>query len=317
MVSKKRTVLGVVIFLSFILGLAPAFAGESKTVQVFPNIYTVTGGDGQGANSTFIITSEGVIVIDTRNSPAAAENVLAEIRKRTQLPIRFTINTSFKGDHIFGNQVFRKISPIIAHQKVREFLLGKGGENLLYRYKTAGNPGTNRVTLTVPNLVYEKNLKLVLGDYYLDLKHFGRGGTLGDTVIYLPMFRAIIAGDIVVNREIPSMEYAFIEDWIQVLFAIEKLSVEIVIPGHGEVSEKPVVILMRQYLRALKRQVLKQLKMGKTLKETQDAVRPLIRAKYGDWARQDRLDENIRRAYWEFRSKSKKPGDSQPQIRVY
>ncbi|MFQ5671782.1 MAG: MBL fold metallo-hydrolase [Nitrospinales bacterium] len=315
MVSTKRSVPGFVIFLSFALSLATAFAGESRTVQVFPNIYTVTGGSGQGANSTFIITSKGVIVIDTRNSPAAAENVLAEIRKRTKLPIRFTINTSFKGDHIFGNQVFKKSSPILAHKNVGKFLLGKNGQGQLNRYKIAGVPGADKITLTFPNLVYEKNMQLVLGGYFLDLKHFGRGCTIGDTVVYLPTFRAIITGDIVVNKEIPSMEYAFIEDWIQVLFEIEKLNVEIVIPGHGDVTEKPTVILMRQYLRALKSQVIKQLQMGKTLKETQDAVRPILQGKYGNWARQDRLDRNIRRAYWEFTSK--KQSDSKPQIRIH
>ena len=75
----------------------------AKTVEVFPNVFTIVHGEGINSNTTFIITKEGVIVVDTRVTPKEARKVMAEIRKRTELPILYTINTHYHGDHTFGN----------------------------------------------------------------------------------------------------------------------------------------------------------------------------------------------------------------------
>ena len=60
----------------------------------------------RAATAGFIVTSEGVIVIDTANSPMHARDLLYEIRRRTDLPIRYVINTSSAADHMLGNEVF-------------------------------------------------------------------------------------------------------------------------------------------------------------------------------------------------------------------
>ena len=111
----KNKILGFTVFLSLMMGLAPSHALGSEITEVFPNVFVMMGGEKKGSNSTFIITAEGVIVIDTRHSPTEAEKILTAIRKRTDLPVKFAINTSFLGDHVYGNQVFSKTGVIIAH----------------------------------------------------------------------------------------------------------------------------------------------------------------------------------------------------------
>ena len=95
-----------VVFLMNFLGASQISAQEAKTVFIQKGIYAMVSGQGVDSNSTFIITRKGVIVVDTRPTPIEANKVLAEIRKHTDLPIIYTINTHFHGDHTFGNQVF-------------------------------------------------------------------------------------------------------------------------------------------------------------------------------------------------------------------
>jgi cyclase len=112
----KMRVLTIITILTLLVGIETStFAGESKTVKVLKNVYTIIDGDGVDSNTTFIITTQGVIVIDTRPTPIEARKVLEEIRKLTDLPIVYTINTHYHGDHTFGNQVFKNSKTIIAH----------------------------------------------------------------------------------------------------------------------------------------------------------------------------------------------------------
>jgi flagellar biosynthesis chaperone FliJ len=78
------------------------------------------------------------------------------------------------------------------------------------------------------------------------------------------------------------------------------LDAEIYIPGHGDPGGKPVFLAMQHYLFNLKGMVLKQLENGKSLKETQEAVRPVLQEKYKSWKNLNWLDANIKRAYMEY-----------------
>ena len=301
----KTRIQTAVLTLSLILIFqgASAFADGAKTIEVLKNVYTIVNGDGVDSNTTFIITQEGVIVIDTRPTPVEAKKVMQEIRKRTDLPIVYTINTHYHGDHTFGNQVFRDSKTIIAHKNVRKTLIESGQEHLTF-FKTFNLPGMDEVVVTLPNVVYETKMDIWLGEYHLELLYRGRGHTDGDTIVYIPHLHTVIAGDLVFNKKIPYMGDAYIDEWIKTLDYIEDLKNETVIPGHGEVGGRPSVIAMKHYLLNLKRMVLEQLKKGKSLKETQDAVEPVLKEKYKDWKKLDWIAANIERAWLEYSVKT-------------
>ncbi len=301
--SKFRIAVLALILVNF-LGISLVSAQSSKTVFIQKGIYSIVGGEGVDSNSTFIITRKGVIVVDTRPTPMEADKVMAEIRKHTDLPIMFAINTHFHGDHTFGNQVFDESASIIAHKNVRKTLISKFGAQHLELFKTFGLPGMDDVKLTPPNLVYEKSMNIDLGGFHLELIHSGRGHTDGDTYIYLPSLRTIIAGDLVFNKKFPFMGHAYVDEWIKCLIDMENLDAEIIIPGHGPVSGKPIVTRMKHYLMHLKESVIRQIEDGKSLKETQDAIRPLLEKKYKDWKKLEWIDANIERAYNEFSGKN-------------
>ncbi len=296
--SKFRVAV-LAFFLINLTGVSLVSSQSAKTVFIQKGIYAMVGGEGVDSNSTFIITSKGVIVVDTRPTPIEADKVMAEIRKHTDLPIIYTINTHFHGDHTFGNQVFEESVSIIAHKNVRKTLISKYGSQHLELFKTFGIPGMDAVKITAPNLVYEKSMDIDLGGFHLELIH-ARGHTDGDTYIYLPSLRTIIAGDLVFNKKIPFMGHAYIDDWINGLVDMENLDAEIIIPGHGDVAGKPIITQMKHYLMKLKVFVVKQIEDGKSLKETQDIIRPMLEKKYKSWKKLEWLDDNIERAYFEF-----------------
>ena len=291
------------LILSFLIFSLPlTFAGEAKTIKVLENVYTITAGEGVDSNTTFIITKEGVIVIDTRPTPTEAKKVLAEIRKLTALPIVYTINTHYHGDHTFGNQIFKNSKTIIAHKNVRNRLIESGQEHLSL-FKTFGLPGIDEVEITPPNIIYEKEMEIWLGGYRLQLLYHGKGHTDGDTIIYIDQLRTVITGDLVFNKKIPYMADSYIDDWIASLKYIELLKNETVIPGHGPIGERTTIIAMKHYLMNLRELVLAQLKDDKTLKETQEIVEPILRKKYKDWKELDWIKGNIERAWLEYSSK--------------
>ena len=301
----KKRVLAIITILTLLVGIETStFAGETKTVNVLKNVYTMIDTNGEDSNTTFIITTEGVIIIDTRPTPTEARKVLKEIRKLTDLPIVYTINTHYHGDHTFGNQVFKNSKSIIAHKNVRDTLI-KSGQDHLSLFKTFGLPGMDEVEITPPNIVYEKGMEIWLGEYRLQLLYHGKGHTNGDTIIFLDQLRTVITGDLVFNKKIPYMADAYIDDWIESLKYIQFLKNETVIPGHGPIGGRPTVIAMKHYLMDLKERVLEQLKDKKSLEETQNAVEPILRKKYKDWKKLDWIRGNIERAWLEYSSKEK------------
>ncbi len=292
-----RWLIGVGFFFSVLAGVCNA--ESSKTVEVWKNLFTVVNGEGADSNTTFLITREGVVVVDTRVTPKEAEKVMAEIRKRTDLPILYTVNTHYHGDHTFGNQVFKDSRAIIAHENVLKSLVGVSGKGHLDFFKTMNISGMDETVITLPNMLFKDRMEIFIGGYDLKLIHV-RGHTDGDLFIYIEKLKTLITGDLVFNGKIPYMGDAYIDDWLSAMDKLGDLDAEIYIPGHGEPGGKPVFLAMKHYLLNLKGMILKQLEEGRSLKETQDAVRPVLMEKYKGWKNLDWLDANIQRTYLEY-----------------
>jgi cyclase len=291
---------GIILAGLFFSGVA--WADEPKTVEVWKNLFTLTHGKGIDSNTTFLISKEGVIVVDTRVTPAEAKKVKEAIREQTQLPILYAINTHYHGDHTFGNQEFKDTHAIIAHENVRKALEEESGKAHLEVFKSFKIPGMDETVITPPNIIFKEKMHVYAGEYHLQLIH-APGHTEGDLFIYIETLKTIIAGDLISNGKIPYMGDAYIEDWIKALIYIGDLDAEIYIPGHGDPGGKPILIAMKHYLFDLRRLVTKQIEKGSSLKETQDIVRPILEKKFKNWKKLEWLDGNIERAYAEYSAK--------------
>ena len=158
----------------------------------------------------------------------------------------------------------------------------------------------DEVTVTPPNMVFEKSMEIFAGEYHLQLIHLCRGHTDGDLFVLLPALKAVIAGDLIFNGQFSYMGNGYVDEWIEALDYMENQDFEMVIPGHGDAGGKPIIIAMKHYLLNLKSLVRKQIENGASLEKVKEALGPVLREKYESWGKQERIDGNIERTYMEI-----------------
>ena len=124
--ARRGSALAVLLMLAcgIFFRAAAQEAPATEFLQVGPDLYF--NYDFAGSNSAVLITEEGVLIVDTRTHPVDAELLLAEIRKRTDAPIRWVINSQFHGDHYMGNSVFARegatfVALVLARAQVDDF----------------------------------------------------------------------------------------------------------------------------------------------------------------------------------------------------
>lgn len=278
------------VFLMWMSATGGVSAQETKLIQALPNIYCMADLTGSGANSTFITTQEGVIVIDTRGSEQEARKVLEAIRQTTDQPVVYVINTHFHKENVSGNGVFTSARTIIAQKRAQAMTILEAERD--------------KRDITPANLSFDKKIGLKLGKYHLKLIHPGPAHTDGDLYVYIPKWRILITGGLVFNDIIPNMGDSSIEGWLHALREMEDLDAEVIVPGSGPVGGKPMVTQMKHYLMRLKQYVQDQLDDGKNLPDTMPLVKEKLKGKYSEWKFFDqRVDENIVRAYVEYSAK--------------
>ena len=187
--SILRSLSGLILI--FLTALAAA-AQEREVrpvefVKIADNLYQISG--GRGANGGLYIGDEGVLVIDAKMDETSVSQVLEGIRKLTDEPVRFLVNTHSDGDHVMGNRFFPRDVMIVSHENCRrEF----------YHARRDGTPSaweSPELAPFVPCVTYRDRMDLWLGSRKVELHYFGVGHTTGDTVVYIPEAEAAFLGD--------------------------------------------------------------------------------------------------------------------------
>jgi glyoxylase-like metal-dependent hydrolase (beta-lactamase superfamily II) len=217
---------------------------------------------GLDGNSIAIVWPDGVLVFDTNGTPAAARAVLAEIRKITEKPVRYIVNSHWHWDHWYGTQVYKEAFPaaqVIAHDATREMMKGPaiefnrpGVEKQLPAYvemlekKAATDPAVHArletarffleekrsVQPVLPDVTFTSTLDLHLGDRHVQVRHIDRAVTPGDAFLVLPEEHIVISGDLIVNP-IPFALSVYPTGWLKTLEAIDAIDASVIVPGHG------------------------------------------------------------------------------------
>jgi cyclase len=254
-----RLFLPAFVFLLFAVGVSVA------SVQKIGNdLYAYISDNDSSANSTFLVTSAGVLVVDTGLNEQEGRKLLAEIRKISAAPVRYIVNTHYHPDHRGGNSVVGPGATVIS----TAFTLSQeAGRDLAYS-STAG-----KITLTDRMAIY-------LGGHEIDIYFPGPGHTLGDVVVYFPQEHAIATGDLFLNGSCPAMDQGDMENWIATLDSMLKLPLDAVVPGHFGLAGKEQLRRFRDYLADLRDQVLPLFRSGASLEQVQ---KRLNLSKYKDF----------------------------------
>jgi glyoxylase-like metal-dependent hydrolase (beta-lactamase superfamily II) len=197
--------------------------------RVTEDVYVFISGLYAEVAATVVITPEGAVVIDTLPFPQETLRVRDFALRRCPVGIRYVVNTHHHADHIYGSYLFPE-AELIAHRRCRNILLKVGGASL--DEAKAQTPVLAPVELRIPQLVFETELLLRLGDKTIHLMH-SPGHTSDGIMVHLREDKVLVASDVV--TPVPFLVGGEPEALIQSLEMIKPLSLENVIQGHGGV----------------------------------------------------------------------------------
>lgn len=190
---------------------------------------------GMFSNPGFVVTDEGVIVIDTGSSVQIGEMVLRQIKKVTDKPVVKVINTHFHGDHWLGNHAFVNANPnvdIYAHQECITTL--KNGQDKFWFDFMQSNTN-NKITgtvITLPNKTFAGGEEFTVGGVSFRIHYFGKVHTVSDIALEVVTDKVMYMGDMVMRR-VANMEDGSFVGTIKALDAVSKMDIETFVPMHG------------------------------------------------------------------------------------
>jgi glyoxylase-like metal-dependent hydrolase (beta-lactamase superfamily II) len=211
--------------------------GDLKLNKIRENLYEITPVpevSGAGGNVTVDVTGEGVILVDDKYD-WDHDGILAKVKTITDKPVRYVINTHQHGDHTGGNA---KMLPMGV-----QLMISKQARENMFQLKMPG----------LPQISFENNLQLSLGDDTAEAFHFGRAHTNGDSVVLFRAQRVLSTGDMCVRGDEfpPLIDYSAggsIIEWTKTLDSVLKLDFDTIIPGHGPVGTKQDLVAYRDLL---------------------------------------------------------------------
>jgi glyoxylase-like metal-dependent hydrolase (beta-lactamase superfamily II) len=274
------------------------YQGEAFTFHAIkPGIYHAvgTGNLAVGCNGSIFINENDVLIVDSHITPAAAWALLRELKRITDKPVRYVVNSHFHFDHAHGNQVFPDDVEIIGHEFTREKLAsGASKSGRSWDLFVGGLPGriaemekelraaeaandakkvselrknlevqkhyqtaTGATEVTPPTTTLSQRMTLFRGGREIQLLFFGRGHTGGDVVVYLPQEKVIATGDLL-TAGVSYMGDGYLDEWADTLEELKRLDFEVVLPGHGEAfRDRQKVDYFQEYLRDLSKKIAK------------------------------------------------------------
>ncbi|PYU76782.1 MAG: hypothetical protein DMG49_00860, partial [Acidobacteria bacterium] len=259
-------------------------------------------------NAAIILLDDTVLVVDTHSKPSAARALIEQIKKLTDKPVRYVVNTHFHWDHYQGNQAYPSSWPagveIISSEATRANIEQRGIPRVKHEIVTMPQEIENlkndldmasdleqkeqlRVNLlqaetylaelksmqvTLPSVTFDHSLILHRPSKTVEILWLGNAHTNGDVFVYLPREKVLVTGD-ALHGWTPYMGDSYPFDWIQTLDAAEKLDFDQVIGGHGDVMPgKERFDLWKHYFRDLMDEVAQAYARGASLEDAEKVV---------------------------------------------
>jgi quinoprotein relay system zinc metallohydrolase 2 len=288
-----------------------AAAAESLPVtEVAPGVFVHTGvhediapsNHGDIANIGFIVGQTGVAVIDTGNTRALGERLKLAVREKTDLPIRYVINTHVHPDHIFGNAAFKGEGvQFVGHEKLARAMTERAPFYLETLKTFMGADAAAGIEVVTPTLTVSIGapIELDLGGRTLTVTAYPPAHTRTDITVLDNKTETLWSGDLVFLGRTPSLDGSLL-GWIKVIGELRKVKAARVVPGHGPASAPWPQALddEARYFGVLLRDVRAVLKKGGTIEE---AIKTAGQEEKGKWALFDDYNaRNVTEAFTEL-----------------
>ena len=306
---KYLYLLGALVILSIDTAIASYLDGFSAE-KVSKHVYVIHGplelpnetNEGFMNNPAFVVTDDGVVVIDPGSSVHTGNMLLREIRKVTDMPVIAVFDTHIHGDHWLGNDAIERAYPdatIYAHQKTITMIDNGEGHNwldLMYSMTKGATDGTKIVNAEE---ALNGGEDLSIGGHQFQIYHYGQAHTVTDIMILYKQDNVLFTGDNVSNKRLIRLVDASFKGSIETIEAAKNLKPAVVVPGHGKTGGTELLDNYQDYLSTLYSQVSKY--FDEDLSDFE--MKPLIHkelADYHDWSGyEDELGKHISGAYLE------------------
>ncbi len=292
------------------LGAVPALAEPAEPLpvqEVAPGVFVyqapyalaAPANAGAIANVGFVVGRGAVAVIDTGGSLKAGERLLAAVRTRTALPIRYVINTHVHPDHVLGNAAFLGEAPeFIGHHRLPEAMAAREAQYLSSNEALIG-PNFRGTRVVPPTRLVGEPMFLDLGGRRLRLEIWPTAHTDSDLTVLDETTDTWFLGDLLFSGHVPALDGS-LKGWIATLRTLVARDAERVVPGHGPASMPwpDAARPMQLYLERLEADVREMVRDGRSM---QDAAGKAGREEAGRWALFDAFNaRNATSAYHEL-----------------
>jgi cyclase len=309
------------IYLAAWLLLSPHFTAAEELFDIKPiadGVYAAIAKPAYkvNCNAAIILLGDSVLVVDTHSKPSAARALIEQVKKITDKPVRYVVNTHFHWDHYQGNEAYPSSWPagveIISSEATRANIEQRGVprvkheiitmpqeiEKLKAELAKASDPKQKdeiqknlqqaeaylaelkSMQVTLPTMTFDRSLILHRKARTVEIFWLGNAHTNGDIWIYLPKEKVLVTGD-ALHGWTPFMGDSYPYDWIQTLDAAEKLDFDQVLGGHGDVMQgKQKFELWKQYFRDLLDETARSYSAGASLEDAQKQISEILIAKY-------------------------------------
>lgn len=263
---------------------------DMNPVQVAPHTWYVLGKAGMASaanegfmsNAGFVVTDEGVVVLDALGTPVLGEQLIEEIAKVTDKPIVRVIVSHYHADHYYGLQAFKKRGiEIWAHHAGEAVLGSEDAQARLAQRRADLFPfvDENTVPTAADRWLGDEGAEFVLGGVNFRVIYVGPTHAPDDVVLQVVEDEVVFAGDLLFRGRVPFVGNANTRRWLEALDRLIAIDAKILVPGHGPVSKNPQadLVMTRDYLRYLRTE------LGKAVEEMKSFDEAYADIDWGAW----------------------------------
>lgn len=243
--------------------------------EVIPGVWSAIGATAPGSyensghnnNLSFVITDDGVLVVNAGDNYLLAQSLHEEIRKHTTQPVKYVVLENSQGHAMLGSKYWKEQGATIIAQRDTAAYMEKTGYESLEVMRSRARDKAFKTEFVMPDRLYDDRLDLKMGTWTLQILHLGPSHSHGDTMVWLPDKKLVIAGDTAFHvRMLPIFEDTDTARWIETWDKFEALGAQIVIPGHGGPTDMATVrAWTRDYLVYLRGKVGEVIQNGGSL----------------------------------------------------
>ena len=264
----KKKLQSIIFPFSLVLFISFSFAQQQdippvKLNMISERLYEIQG--GRGASGGVYIGDNGVLVIDAKMDNNSVSTTIEKIKKITDKPIKYLVNTHSDGDHVNGNQYFPQTVIIIAHENCRQEFFHPSGDG------TPSNWSKPELIPFVPSITFSDKMDIYLGSKRVELWYFGVGHTMGDAVVYFPEEKTAFLGDQIFSGR-PQLIHSYkggnsFEHVKTLTKMLETLDAEKYCSGHSEIIDRDAIKKHIDNMKTHQDKVMSLVRNNKSLEE--------------------------------------------------